>query len=114
MLDARNEVEKRLKPIVGSSQSNVLKSAPKVPLTQIHVSRLHPDTDASDVRSFLSQITSDMECDKLSSRRADVYSPFKITLPKEFYDEVMDSAFWPGGITVNKFFMKRASLIKEK
>ncbi|KAK9891268.1 hypothetical protein WA026_013579 [Henosepilachna vigintioctopunctata] len=52
MLDARNKVEKRLKPIVGSSQSNVLKSAPKVPLTQIHVSRLHPDTDASDVRSF--------------------------------------------------------------
>ncbi|KAK9888681.1 hypothetical protein WA026_000911 [Henosepilachna vigintioctopunctata] len=39
MLDAGNKVEKRLKPIVGSSQSNVLKSAPKVPLTQIHVSR---------------------------------------------------------------------------
>ncbi|KAK9877788.1 hypothetical protein WA026_019468 [Henosepilachna vigintioctopunctata] len=72
MLDGRNKVEKRLKPIVGSSQSNVLKSAARVQLAQIHISRLHSDTDISDVRSFLNQITSDVECDKLSSRMPDV------------------------------------------
>ena len=97
------------KPIVGKSFSTSLTGVPKIKKTTavFHVSRLHPDTDVNSLITFMSSISSDITCEKLNSKMPEVYSSFKITIPASLTETVMNSEFWPNGVTINKFFRKR-------
>lgn len=94
------------RPIIGSSASNALTSVPKKQLSYIHVSRLSPATSIADLKKFLNNRIPNLVCEKLNSKQPEVYSSFKLSFPSEFQSQLLDPAFWPEGITINKFFRK--------
>lgn len=96
-----------LKPIVGTSTSSNLKVVPKEHVAHLHVSRLSPSTTNDELKDFFGELIPNVTCEKLISRRPEIYSSFKVTLPAELLQKVLDPNFWPEGVAVNKFFMKR-------
>ncbi|KAJ3664263.1 hypothetical protein Zmor_008445 [Zophobas morio] len=105
--------KRRSKPIVGSgvsSSGNTLVGVPKRNKTSsFHISRLLPGTTVEDVVAFFASTSSEINCEKMSSKHPEVYSSFKITVPNSLTESVMDPNFWPSGVTVNKFFWKRTN-----
>ncbi|XP_044755601.1 uncharacterized protein LOC123314388 [Coccinella septempunctata] len=106
-----NEKQPKLRrvnrPLVGTQKTSSLHVVPKKQLSHIHVSRLSPETTELELKNFIQQYTQDVSCEKLNSQRPDVYSSLKITLPRDLHETVMDPAFWPEGVAVTNFFMKR-------
>ncbi|CAH0550403.1 unnamed protein product [Brassicogethes aeneus] len=98
----------KTKPIIGSSNSNLLTSVPR--LSHVYVGRLQPDTKEEQVIEFLKQscpAVSKVSCEKLKSKLPDVYSSFKISIQSNVVDKIKDPSIWPAGVLINTFFMKR-------
>lgn len=55
-----------------------------------------------DIEKFVNEMAPDVICEKLDSEKPEIYSSFKLTLPKEYFDPTI----WPEGIALNKFFSK--------
>lgn len=99
-----------IRPIIGSSNSTALHSAPRKRLSHIHISRLSPSTSVEDINKFLGDIATDLTCEKLKSKQPDIYSSFKISFPSEYETKLMDPQLWPEGIMINKFFLRRRTM----
>ncbi|XP_044747921.1 uncharacterized protein LOC123309099 [Coccinella septempunctata] len=95
------------RPLVGTLKSNILHVAPKKQLSYLHVSRLSPETTVLELQNFLKEHIQNVSCEKLNSKQPELYSSFKVSLPTEYFNTVMNPEFWPEGIAVNKFFIKR-------
>lgn len=98
---------KLYKPVVGTMKSKSLVTVPKKRLALIHVSRLSPTTNIEDLEKYVGSSIPGISCEKLNSRRPDIYSSFKIAIPFESLDQVMNPSFWPEGAAVKRFFLKR-------
>lgn len=98
--------KKKLNPIIGTQENSSLHVVPKKLVAHLHVTRLSPETTITDLQDFLSQHSTDVTIEKLNSKKPEVYSSFKITLPSGQLDKVMNPTFWPSGVAVNRFFMK--------
>lgn len=93
------------KPVRGLNECQaILKSAPK--RGYIHVSRLDPSTKADDVYKFSSQICEILQCETITSRHPEIYSSFKLTIPFENMDALLNGNLWPKGVTVRRFFYR--------
>lgn len=101
------KLKKRNNMIIGSSKSTTLISAPKKSLFHIHVSRLDPSTTVEDFHRFVNETITDFTCEKLKSKQPDIYSSFKLSFPSVYASKLNDPTFWPEGVTVNKFFLRR-------
>lgn len=99
--------KKKRKPIVGTSKTHNLHAVPKIKFSHIHITRLSPETTTSDLENFFNGNIPNVSCEQLTSRKPEVYSSFKLTLPTEFLEKVLSPDFWPEGIAVNEFFTKR-------
>lgn len=99
--------QKRLKPIIGTQKGGGLHVVPKKPVSHLHVTRLGPETTIADLQDFFNKNSYEVSIEKLNSRKPELYSSFKIALPSDHLDEVMNPTFWPVGVAVNRFFMKR-------
>ena len=92
-----------------STQNNVtLKTVPKKAF--LYVSRLHPDTTCQNLMNFLKPKFPEIQCASLESKYPDNYSSFKVTINLENNKVAMDSATWPDGAYVSRFFHRRAPL----
>jgi hypothetical protein len=105
-----NPIEKnkmRSKPLIGSSTAtSTLSSIPKN--VHLHVSRLSPDTEAEKLQAYLRPfVISISSCEKLKSKRPEVYSSFRISLPASELEKVMDPQIWPQGISINRYFFPK-------
>lgn len=95
--------KKNDKPIRGMSEKqSVLKSAPKISF--LHVSRLDPATKPDDVYAFSSQICKILQCEQLTSKYPQTYSSFKLIVPHENLELLLNANVWPKGVIVQKFF----------
>lgn len=94
-------------PVVGTMKSGSLLAVPKRRLAFIHVSRLSPTTIIEDLEKYVGASIPGVSCEKLTSRRPDIYSSFKLVVPLELLDKAMNPYFWPEGAAVKRFFMKR-------
>jgi hypothetical protein len=107
----------RSKPLIGSSTAtSTLSSIPKN--VHLHVSRLTPDTEAEILQEYLRPfVTSISSCEKLKSKRPEVYSSFRISLPASELEKVMDPQIWPqlirklGHINVRSLFTGFSELV---
>lgn len=92
---------------MGTLKSDLLHVVPKKQLSHLHISRLSPKTTEADLERFFKQHIQDISCEKLNSKQPDVYSSFKVTVPADFLEKALSPEFWPEGVAINKFFMKR-------
>lgn len=99
--------KKSSKPLVGTQKTNTLNVVPKIKFSHLHVTRLSPDTTVDELKNYFQQHKQDVTCEKLNSKQPEVYSSFKVTLPAEVLDIVLNPEFWPVGVAVNRFFPKR-------
>jgi hypothetical protein len=85
---------------------STLSSIPKN--VHLHVSRLSPDTEAEKLQAYLRPfVISISSCEKLKSKRPEVYSSFRISLPASELEKVMDPQIWPQGISINRYFFPK-------
>lgn len=94
-------------PVIGDLRGCelALKSVPKIVF--LHVSKLHPDTTAEQVASYLKPKCSEVVCLKLQSRFPEHYASFKVGVKEESVGEVLTPSCWPSGTLINRFFHQR-------
>ena len=88
----------------GNTTSTTLKSVPK--MAYFHVSRLEPSTTEESIVELLRKYVSQVQCEKLNSKMPNIYASFKITIPLNEKDKIINPELWPNGITVNRFFFR--------
>lgn len=98
--------EKSRIPIIGSSKSTTLISAAKKYMAHLHVSKLGLSTTTYNLLKFLHESIQGSSCEKLISKKPDIYSSFKLSLPIQYLPQVMESSFWHGEVTVIRIFLK--------
>lgn len=62
---------------------------------------------AHDVLKFLDKTIQGSICEKINSKKPDIGSTLRLSFPTQYLSQVMESEFWPEGVIVNKFFMRR-------
>lgn len=84
-----------------------LKSVPRE--SYIHVFRLDPAEIVDNVRAYVeTEIGVKVAaCEKLATRKAEMYSSFKITVRQADEDSMLDPSNWPEGVHIRKFFQRR-------
>lgn len=89
------------------SDGESLKAVPQV--GYIHVYRLDPGTSEQAVSEYLKQFIPDCKCEILNSKHPEVYSSFKITVPLNDVEKVMNPNVWPVGTRVNRYFHRHSA-----
>ena len=78
----------------------------------IFVTRLHKDTMEQQVTSHLSKVCKDVKCTKLINlKNCNEVASFKICVPFDKKDEVLDGKIWPAGTLVNRYFFPRKNQV---
>lgn len=95
----------RRKPVIGSNTDSSIKTVPK--LGYLHVYRLDPDTNATDLLRCLKKSAPDINfsCSELKS--TEQTRPFKVSFPIEYVSNVYDPKIWPKGSVVNRYLFSR-------
>lgn len=102
-------------PVVGrSTTASKLKSVVTRRPVDMFVSRLHPDTEPSDllncVKDVLGENCGDIECNKLNVKYAELYASYHISVSTDVRNlrrviELLNAAdSWPEGVLVRRFF----------
>ena len=102
-------------PVVGrSTTASKLKSVVTRRPVDMFVSRLHPDTEPSDllncVKDVLGEDCGDIECNKLKVKYTELYASYHISVStdvrnlKRVIDLLNAADSWPEGVLVRRFF----------
>jgi len=104
----------RLTVVGRSTTTSKLKSVVTRRPVDMFVSRLHPDTEPSDlvncVKDVLGEDCGDIECNKLKSKFALLYASYHISVSTDVRDlkrviELLNAAdSWPEGVLVRRYF----------
>lgn len=106
--DLRTRDWRRSGTVVGDCANDIaLKGAPQ--MAYVHVYRLDPKTTVQDVLNYLNQAVEGMECMMLQSRHPELYSSFKLTVPFDRLDFIMNASLWPPGVCVRRFFHRKTT-----
>lgn len=105
-----NKHKKRIQEVVYGSKCDLgdIKGVPR--MGYVHVSKLDPKTTADSVSRYLDQIVPSCKCEMLDSRFPEIYSSFKVSVPLDNVDKIMNPSVWPTGVRLNRFFHRRPSL----
>ncbi|KAJ3656330.1 hypothetical protein Zmor_015414 [Zophobas morio] len=98
--------QNKTKPIIGTSNNRKLLSVLKKSTISIHLSRLVPATTERDILDYLGTLNKDVLCEKLVSKKPDVYSSFKIEVPRDLKKTLLSPSYWPEGVLVKIFFRR--------
>ncbi|KAK5643021.1 hypothetical protein RI129_009188 [Pyrocoelia pectoralis] len=72
-----------------------------------HVSRLHPNTNANDVKTHLANHSiSDAAVEQVDSKHPQLYTSFKVSVLPEFKENILTPTNWPLGICINRFLWR--------
>lgn len=86
----------------------VIKAAKFHPLTWLFVSRLTLELTPDQIKQYVKENAAvDCECEKLTIRKNRYFSSFKLGVPAENRDQILNAEFWPKGVTVNAFLNLR-------
>jgi len=108
-------VKPRSAPVVGRAVSSKVRSVVTMRDIDIFVSRLHPDTDVSDMKDCIADILgSDLkdkiQVTKLISKYEELYSSFHVNVKvkvsdfKNVLDVLNNAESWPEGALVRRYF----------
>lgn len=95
-------------PIVGKKpEDDKCKLRAATTFSYWHVYRLHPDTTAEEVETYLKIDFPQLKVEKLNSANPTAYSSFKVTTREADGPKILDAGLWPSGTRVNRFFLAR-------
>ncbi|KAK9680742.1 hypothetical protein QE152_g38853 [Popillia japonica] len=103
-------------PIVRGSatESTNIKAATKY--AHFHVYRLEPNSSSEDLEAYLkSKKVENVKCLKVTSKRPEEYSSFKVTVPSRLENLILDPMTWPQDVCVNRFLSRlwKEDLVKK-
>lgn len=80
----------------------------------LHVWRLHASTTEEDILQYIQsgQPGIKVKCERLNARAN--YSSFKLVTSESAYGELTDPEFWPVGVAIDRFLIRRPSFPKVK
>lgn len=91
--------------ITGTAPSSNLKAITKY--NYVYVTRLDKTTSVEDIVGYLKEKNFlNVICDKMSSKKPDVYSSFRVGVPFNEINKLKEPEVWPMGAYVNTFFWK--------
>lgn len=97
------------RPIIGEKETDDnCKIRAASTYTYWHVYRLHPQTTAEEISSYLVTDFPSIRVEQLQSRNPAVYSSFKLTVEEKDSRQVVDPKIWPAGARINRFFLSKA------
>ncbi|CAH1099375.1 unnamed protein product [Psylliodes chrysocephalus] len=76
----------------------------KSKVNSYHATNFEVNTSDLELSSHLAQFAPNVKVEKLNARRPDDYASFKISLPSDESQALMDSKIWPYGVVLNHFF----------
>jgi hypothetical protein len=83
--------------------------ASSLPLRHFHATNFEPAVEPALLSDYLKNFAPDVCVVKLNSRNPSKYSSFKISVPINQVDKLLNCEIWPDGITLNKFFLPKKS-----
>lgn len=93
------------KVTVGAALNTNIKAI--VNYSYLHISKLDKNTTIEDIEEYLKSLKfSDFKCDKLVSKRPDIYSSFRVGVPPHLLDRLKNPETWPLGTFINRFFWR--------
>ena len=105
-------IASRKPTVIIGKKSSGLKAVNK--LSWIFVSRFLPEISKTNVEEYLKDSNlAQFECIELPTKY-DTYKSFRIGIPMESLNDVLNSEFWPEGILVKKFYFPRGDNIDSK
>lgn len=98
---------KRNRQFVVGQNNNIgnITTVPKY--VSLHVTRLHPQTKATDVLNILKDKFPGVSCEIHESRHPDKYVSMKVNIRQENLKDAWKKEVWPSGALVSKFFVKK-------
>lgn len=70
----------------------------------LHVARIAPDVQPTDLEQFLRDSFPEVVCESLQSKHPQIYSSFKVKIVATHYEKAMNPALWPINAQVRRFF----------
>ncbi|CAH1098939.1 unnamed protein product [Psylliodes chrysocephalus] len=74
-----------------------------------HVTNMGPDTDQSELQVYLKGFAPNVQVVKMNARRPDLYASFKISVPRNEAEPILNCEIWPTDVIVNEFFPPKRS-----
>ncbi|KAK9679379.1 hypothetical protein QE152_g40079 [Popillia japonica] len=101
----RNRRNPSKKPQVGRATDTNLRAVVSCP--HLYLSKLDKNRTFEDVQNYLmGKGFPEFECQKMVSKRPDIYSSFKVGVPVSRIDELKNPDCWPEGTHISPFFWK--------
>lgn len=72
----------------------------------VFLTQIHKDITEKQVEDYLSKIC-DAKCEKLELKSSERMASFRLCVPYEVKDQVMDGKLWPKGALVNRYYFPR-------
>lgn len=94
----------RPKPVSGSNENDdTLEVAQK--MHWFFVSGLKPTVEPQAIVDFLKKhhFDKDCSCVKMNTKKSNQFGSFKLCVPTDYKDKILDPALWPRGVKVNHF-----------
>lgn len=104
---AQNKKKRNRITCIGTSKekNSSLNAVPRE--VSLHVYRLDPKTEGSDLKGYLKNYFPEVECTLMKSKYPEKYASFKVTVAEENFKKAMDPAIWPYGTCVQRFLYLR-------
>lgn len=74
----------------------------------IFLTQIHKDITEKQVEDYLSNICS-VKCEKLELKSSERMASFRLCVPYEVKDQIMDGKLWPRGALVNRYYFPRTN-----
>ena len=104
----RRRTSKKSKSIMGSATTTSVKAATKV--SYLYVTRLDKDTTVEELIDYLkAKSFLEISCEKMTAKRPDLYSSFKVGAPIHQINALKAPEIWPAGVYINRFFWKNTN-----
>lgn len=107
----RNKKTVKDNMITGTCQhenASLIKAAPKK--AYLYVTRLEKNTKADTLQNYLKSTFPEVECLRLENKFNSNHERFKVTINFDNLQESLNSAIWPMGTQVSRFFHPRRTL----
>lgn len=102
---------KETKFIQGTNESSTLRASERN--AWIYATNMHKDLTEEEVTDMLSKICV-AKCEKLHLWHSKKYSSFRICVPFDEKDKILDGKMWPKGALLNRYFFPKARKEEKK
>ncbi|CAH1110971.1 unnamed protein product [Psylliodes chrysocephalus] len=72
-----------------------------------HATHFEPQTDEIELFNYLKGFAANVKVEKLNARQPEMYASFKISVPENESEKILNAEIWPDKVVVNRFLFPR-------